>query len=70
MSIFLYLNMNFRMIQALSTSTAFLYWVIRFAQNPMHFHTTMLVMAIAIAFVSEFSYRIGKLEEKQKPLKY
>ena len=64
--------MNFRMIQALTTSTAFLYWVIRFAQNPMHFHTTMLVMAIAIAFVSEFSYRIGKLEEKNKskPLKY
>ena len=44
--------MKFRMIQALTTSTAFLYWVIRFAQNPMHFHTTMLVMAVAIAFVS------------------
>ena len=58
--------MKFRIIQALTTSTAFLYWIVRFMQNPMHPHTTMLIMVIAVAVVSEFSYQAGKLEKKQR----
>ncbi len=61
--------MKFRLIQALTTSTAFLYWVIRFMQNPMHPHTTMLIMAVAIAVVSEFSYQAGRLEKTKQTIK-
>jgi len=32
----------------------------------MHPHTTMLIMVIAVAVVSEFSYQAGKLEKKQR----
>lgn len=63
LSIFEYSFMNFRSIQALTTGTAFLYWVVRFAQNPMHLHPTMLAGALAVLIVSEVSYRAGKLEK-------
>lgn len=71
-NIFSQTNIKFRLTQALTAGTALLYWVIRYAQNPMKPHTTMLVMAAAIAVISEFSYQMGKVEErsKPKPIKY
>ena len=60
--------MKFRIVQGLTLSTMFGYWVVRFVTHPHHLHLSMLIMMGVAAALSEVSYRAGKAEAKQKQL--
>jgi hypothetical protein len=63
------MKLNFRIVQALSTSTMFMYWGVRFITHPYHAHLSMLIMGVVAVALSELGYRAGRKEREDELVK-
>ena len=57
--------MKFRLVQALTVTGMYGFWITRMIANPYHLHFSMLAMATCALVISELGYRAGKKEAEE-----